>query len=234
MRTQRHFAARALYSWVLFLVLFSYPAIAQEPSVCHGTTSSGRLENGWKLPASGPNFFSYSTIGNLAGRTFVHSSVHAVVLDAYSALEQALPDTVFVYGETGRKKGGEFKPHKTHRNGLSVDFMVPVQNDSGDSVKLPTNLLNKWGYDLEFDASGRLDNLAIDFNAIAEHVYQLHVAAKARGINLQRVIFAPELQSYLHDSPRWAYLERHVQFSTRRSWVRHDEHYHVDFDVPCE
>jgi len=25
-----------------------------------------------------------------------------------------------------------------------------------------------------------------------------------------------------------------VRFSTRRSWVRHDEHYHVDFDIPCE
>ncbi|ARB44245.1 hypothetical protein [Alloalcanivorax xenomutans] len=30
------------------------------------------------------------------------------------------------------------------------------------------------------------------------------------------------------------YLRGNIQFSTRRSWVRHDEHYHVDFDLPCE
>ena len=29
------------------------------------------------------------------------------------------------------------------------------------------------------------------------------------------------------------YIE-HVQFSKQRSWVRHDEHYHVDFSIPCQ
>lgn len=31
----------------------------------------------------------------------------------------------------------------------------------------------------------------------------------------------------------WIVGRTYVQFSTRRSWVRHDEHYHVDFIVKC-
>ncbi|MDH5765520.1 MAG: replication initiation protein, partial [Gammaproteobacteria bacterium] len=28
--------------------------------------------------------------------------------------------------------------------------------------------------------------------------------------------------------------KKNIQFSTKRSWVRHDEHYHVDFSIPCK
>lgn len=215
----------------LFLVAV---ANGQEPSVCYGTTSNGRLENGWKLPASGPNFSTHWSAGRIAGRSYVHSSVHPVLLEAYGKLARDMPDRVFVYGETGWEKGGQFKPHKTHRNGLSVDFMVPVIDESGNSVELPSGILNKWGYDLEFDSKGQLDDLRIDFSAIAEHIYQLDVLSRRHGIGLWRVIFDPELQPFLHNSPRWPYLKENVQFSTKRSWVRHDEHYHVDFEVPCK
>jgi penicillin-insensitive murein endopeptidase len=160
--------------------------------------------------------------------------VHAVVVDAYAALEKSMPGTIFVYGETGLKDGGRFDPHKTHQNGLSVDFMVPVLDREQQSVPLPTSAWNKWGYDLEFDASGSLDALRIDYEAIAEHVYQLHIAAGRHGIGIWRVIFDPQLQPYLHTTRRWPYLSENVAFSEKRSWVRHDEHYHVDFDVDCE
>jgi len=25
-----------------------------------------------------------------------------------------------------------------------------------------------------------------------------------------------------------------MKFSTKQAWVKHDEHYHVDFELPCE
>ena len=221
---------------ILFLCLsfFGLFALADEPSICYGTTSNGRLDNGWKLPSGGPNFTSYSIIGRALGRTYVHSTVHGIVLDAYAALAKSQPDTIFVYGETGYEEGGEFSPHKTHRNGLSVDFMVPVRDANGESVPLPTHVLNKWGYSLEFDSSGRLDELEIDFEAVAEHIYQLREAALGHGADLWRVILDPELQPFLHDTARWPYLRENIQFTERRSWVRHDDHYHVDFDLACE
>lgn len=30
------------------------------------------------------------------------------------------------------------------------------------------------------------------------------------------------------------YLRDNIQFSKKRAWVRHDEHYHVDFSIPCK
>lgn len=87
---------------------------------------------------------------------------------------------------------------------------------------------------MEFDSEGRMDDLRIDFDAVAEHIYQLYISAKKHGIGIWRVIFDPKLQPYLHGSRRWAYLNENVQFSTTRSWVRHDEHFHVDFEVPCK
>ena len=219
---------------VLLSLLYAITANGQEPSVCYGTTSTGKLENGWKLPSSGANFSAHWTVGRMIGRSYVHSSVYSVVLEAYEQLGKQMPDRVFVYGETGWKDGGQFKPHKTHRNGLSVDFMVPVLDERGASVELPSSVLNKWGYNLEFDANGELEELRIDFEAIGEHIYQLDVVAKQHGIGIWRVIFDPQLQPLLESSPRWPYLKQNVQFSTKRSWVRHDEHYHVDFEVPCK
>lgn len=221
-------------STAVLLTMCSSALLAQEPSTCFGTTADGALENGWKLPASGANFSAYSTIGAMLGRTWVHSDVHGVVLDAYAALETSVPGGFFVYGETGKKDGGPFEPHKTHRNGLSVDFMVPVVDSSGKSVPLPTSVLNKWGYNIEFDSAGRYEDLSIDAETMAEHIFELHQAAGDRGIEIRRVIFAPELQPLLHQSARWPYLRQHVEFSARRSWVRHDEHYHIDFVVQCQ
>jgi penicillin-insensitive murein endopeptidase len=141
---------------------------------------------------------------------------------------------VFKYAETGRKRGGVFKPHKTHQNGLSVDFMTPVVNQNGQSVHLPTHALNRLGYDIEFDSNNEFKGLQIDYTAMAAHIVALHQQAVARGHDLWRVIFAPELQAPLYDTKYGDYLRRHIQFSTKRSWVRHDEHYHVDFAVQCK
>jgi penicillin-insensitive murein endopeptidase len=30
-----------------------------------------------------------------------------------------------------------------------------------------------------------------------------------------------------------AYLRANIPFMNRQAWVRHDEHYHVDFAFPC-
>lgn len=202
-------------------------------STCFGSTGAGRLEGACRLPASGDNFTSYSRVLWLAGRTWVHCDVHAIVLDAYVALAAELPDRTYVYGETGRRSGGLFKPHRTHQNGLSVDFMVPVINDGGFSVPLPTNVLNRYGYSIEFTLDGRFDGLVIDYDAIASHLAALDEAARKRGSGITRVVFDPEMQPALKGVKSWDKIAD-LTFSERRSWVRHDEHYHVDFAIPCE
>lgn len=203
-------------------------------SVCFGTTSNGSLTNGTKLPSKGENFIGYSALARLAGRTYVHSKVRDIIVASYKDLEKEQPGKVFKYAETGFKEGGKFKPHKTHMNGLSVDFMTPVINGLGESVHLPTNALNKLGYNIEFDSSGVYEGLKIDYDAMAAHITALHKQSKRAGYDIWRVIFDPKLQANLFETHYGAYLKENIQFSQKRSWVRHDEHYHVDFSIPCK
>jgi len=226
---------------ILFMAIFlllqvvSTPGAGDAPaSICFGTTSNGRLENDVKLPAKGDNFQAYSLILHGAGRTYVHSEVHTVVISAYAALDQTHPDKIFVYGETGWATGGRFKPHKTHQNGLSVDFMVPVVDGKGASVPFPTSPFNKYGYGIEFDAKGQFEALSIDFEAMAAHIKSLHIEAQKRGVDIWRVIFDPELQPFLYQTEAGPYLKTHIQIPTKNSWVRHDDHYHVDFKIKCQ
>lgn len=222
-----------MYKLIAVFMCLPLSALAQE-STCYGSTSNGRLETGVKLPRSGKNFVSYSFIADMAGRTYVHSKVRDILLAAYKELESTQKDKVFKYAETGFKEGGEFKPHKTHRNGLSVDFMVPVLNTEGESVHLPTNPLNKFGYNIEFDEQSRYKSYKIDYEALAAHIVALHKSARARGYDIWRVIFAPEYQPNLLATKYGSYIKENISLSTKRSWVRHDEHYHVDFEIPCE
>lgn len=218
---------------VVLLAPAGLPAVSAE-SICYGTTSEGWLEHGCKLPDAGDNFTAYSRLGSALGRTYVHCEVAGLMLAAYVDLKKRHPDKVFVYGETGWASGGSFKPHKTHQNGLSVDFMVPVVDGFGKSVPLPTSAFNKYGYGIDFDSEGATAKLTIDFEAVSEHILAIKRAADERQVKIRRVIFDPELQPFLRTTKAWPALEGRVKFSERRSWVRHDDHYHIDFDIPCK
>jgi penicillin-insensitive murein endopeptidase len=205
-----------------------------EESTCFGTSSNGRLEGGVQIPESGSNFGPYSSVGVMLGRTYVHSKVAAVVEAAYKSLDASAPDKQFLYGESGWRNGGRIEPHKTHQNGLAVDFMVPVLDSNQKSVPLPTGITNKFGYDIEFDSQARYEDLTIDFEAIAEHLYALHQASAAAGIGISRVIFDRSYLPQLYATRRGQFVKDNITFMTGKPWVRHDEHYHVDFSVPCK
>ena len=221
---------------IIFLCLFwLIPrfCLAQK-SICYGTSEKGRLENGVKLPSSGKNFTSYGAIPELAGRTYVHSVVRDIIVDAYKTLLEEHPTKIYKFAETGLEDGGQFKPHKTHQNGSSVDFIVPVLDSKGRSVHLPTTAFNKYGYGIEFDAKGRYKDYRIDYEALAAHIVTLDKTAKRYKLTLSRVIFDPKLAPNLYNTRYGEYLRENITIPTKNSWVRHDEHYHVDFNLNCK
>jgi penicillin-insensitive murein endopeptidase len=203
-------------------------------SQCFGTVSNGRIENSVKLPAGGENFRAYSSFGTAAGRTYVHSKVAEIIVAAYDELARSQPRTVYVYGETGWATGGRLRPHRTHQNGLSVDFFVPVRDVEGKSVPLPISINNKFGYDIEFDSAGKYGEYTIDFPALAEHLYQLQHLAQTKGSGISQVILDPAYLPKLFATPRGPQLQKRLSFMKSKPWVRHDEHYHVDFRIPCK
>jgi penicillin-insensitive murein DD-endopeptidase len=216
----------------LFILLASTPSSAE--SICYGTSSNGKIDGAVQLPASGANFSAYSDVGITFGRTYVHTQVLEIIVAVYRDLEQTFPDTKFVYGETGWKNGGSFKPHRTHQNGSSVDFFVPVRDGTERSVALPTNIANKFGYGIEFDSRAKFRDYTIDFDAIAEHLYALDIAAKKLKAPIKLVIFEPAFLPKLFATKRGDYLKSNVRFMQTKAWVRHDEHYHVDFSMGCK
>ena len=209
-------------------------AIALEskaPSRSIGTPARGRLVHGRRLPGSGPNYAAYSRLGTLLGRNTVHERVRDAVVEAYRELERTQPGVRFTYGETGWPNGGRLRPHRTHQNGLSVDFMVPVRTADGRPARMSTAPWHRFGYDVEFDSLGRSGDLRIDFAAVAAHLSALARAASRYGLAIERVIFAPELERAMRrDATNRAALGK-LHFMRERPWVRHDEHYHVDFRV---
>ncbi|WMW80743.1 penicillin-insensitive murein endopeptidase [Undibacterium cyanobacteriorum] len=217
--------------WILGFAVVGASAWSQ--SVCYGSPAQGRIEGAVQLPSSAENFEAYAGLSGVLGRNYVHQDVAEVVLSAYRQLSTAMPEVRYVYGETGSRRGGRFRPHRTHQNGTSVDFMVPVVDQQGHSVQLPRSMRNRWGYDIEFDRQGRYQDLRIDYAAIGEHLYQLHLAAKAHGMDIALLIFDPQLMRGVYASKHGAYLQRHLPLMKKKPWVRHDEHYHVDFKLPC-
>ena len=201
------------------------------PSKSIGPTHDGKLINGKRLSTSGDNFITYSYLGSLLGRNSVHSQVKKVVLDTYEDLHKKFPDKKFVYGETSWPSGGPLSPHKTHQNGLSVDFFVPVLNKRNESVPLPVSIFNKFGYNIEFDEQGKYEEIVIDYEILAANLFFLRENCKINKIDICRVIFDPELQPYIFDTYYGRLIKDIIQFSKKRSWVRHDEHYHVDFMI---
>lgn len=223
------------FAWLLSAFLsFQTSSLIAAESQCYGTVSNGRLEGGVKLPSEGPNFTSYSALGAAAGRTYVHSTVAKIIVSSYAALAKEKPSNRYVYGETGWSAGGRIRPHRSHQNGLSVDFFVPVRDATEGSTPLPTGVTNKLGYDIEFNSNAKYEDYTIDFEATAEHLHQLQLAAKAHGAGIALVIFDTEFLPKLFATKRGAHLKRELPFMKGKPWVRHDEHYHIDFRIQCK
>lgn len=211
----------------LSVALLAQPGQAESRS--HGTPASGSLEGGVSLPASGEGFVTYSRLGNWTGRQYVHSRVLDALLATFSALHAAGRGRIFVVGETGWKSGGSFRPHRTHQNGLSVDIFMPVVDGTGRSVPMPTPPWRKFGYGLEFDAAGQGDGLAIDFASLARLISELGRQGRRRGLEIERIIVAPEYVDRVLAAGRGELAPLSGRFQRRPAWVRHDEHVHLDF-----
>ena len=208
-------------------------AYASAESLCHGSVAQGSIERSVSLPVSGANFVAYSQSPVVAGRQYLHSRVATTLLTAYAALAGVDPALRFMTGETGLQNGGPIKPHKTHQNGLSVDLFVPVRDGSGRSATMPTSERNRFGYAIEFNAQSRFGAYEIDYPALGELLYQISIAGNANGAPINMVIFDQAYLPALLRTPRGPFLRTHVHFMAAKPWVRHDEHVHVDFDVPC-
>jgi penicillin-insensitive murein endopeptidase len=201
----------------------------EAPSRSLGTHGAGTLIHGRRLPSSGPNFRTYSRLGSLVGRSCVEGGVKAALLAAFAELEKTTPGRNWVYGETGRCVGGNFWPHRTHQAGRSVDILSPMIDDSGEQSSVPDSVIDGFGYAVELDGQGRLGERRLDAVAVARLIEASVTAGESRGRPLERVILALEFQGMVKKELRGR--SRRVAFNESQTWVRHDDHVHLDFGL---
>lgn len=205
-------------------------------SISSGTVSNGSLKNGRIFPFKGPNFIYFDSTSYLNKHAFTHEKVHDAVLATYKTFETVLPAFEFGLMECSNEHGGKIWPHRTHQNGLSVDFMSPLLKNGIPSTDFNTIGLPHYLMDFDKDGVYTEDSAyAIDFNLIARHILELDKQAKKNGLRIEKVILKIALKDNLFATEYGKKLKNSgIYFATNLSDLidsLHDDHYHVDFSI---
>ena len=199
-----------------------------------GNAGNGSLTNATLIPFKGSNYSYFDKTSYLGGRAFTHSSVAKITIDTYRSLAEQKIQRHFKVMEFSRKEGGKMFPHRTHQNGLSVDYMMPLVKNGE-----PYYELDKKGashYMLDFNRDGKFaedSSIEIDFDMAALHILELEKQARKNGMRIHKVIFNTHLKDELYASQNGKKLLRSGIYVTRNLSKLindlHDDHYHVDF-----
>ncbi len=101
-------------------------------SAIYGTRSNGSIQNAHLVPFRGKNFKYASPVSYyLMDNGYTSDRVVKTLIDAFAELETTAPKKYFRIMECSNKKGGKLLFHRTHRNGVSVDLMIPKKFQSG-------------------------------------------------------------------------------------------------------
>lgn len=205
-----------------------------KPSKSTGSPGKGKLENAKLIPFSGKNFEYFDSGSYLMGRAYTNDKVLRTVLATYQDLDSAMPGRKFYIMEASKQFGGKLWPHRTHQNGLSIDFMMPLLKD-----KKPYYGFAKLGvqhYQLHFNDNGTYEDdesIKIDFNTIARHILMLNKQAKNQRMKVNKVIIKIEYKPHLFATEYGKLLKKSgiyvVQSLTPAVNQLHDEHFHIDF-----
>lgn len=199
-----------------------------------GTVSKGSLKNGVKLPYKGENYKYFSKLSYyMLNRAYVNAKVYNTILETYNTCETTCPKVYFRVMECSHKHGGKVAPHRTHQNGLSVDFMTPLKK--GNKQYRLFDKTGIWHYLINADESGNVTkNVEIDFETMAKHILALDDAARKNDLRVKKVILKINLKDDLFKTESGKKLkQRGVYFVRNLSKTidnLHDDHYHIDFE----
>lgn len=206
-------------------------------STSNGTPGNGSLTNAYQINYKTNNSKYFSPMSYyLFGNGYVNSRLYYTLIDAYKECEKTCPGIDFRIMECSSKKGGKVLLHRTHRNGLSVDLMVPkVKNGNQKKVY---DRIGLWHYLLQFDSKGMLKNnkkISIDFETIGKHIIALDNAAKKNGLKVNKVILKIDLKDNLFKTKYGKEIKKRgiyfARYLPKNVDMMHDDHYHIDFTI---
>lgn len=203
-------------------------------SISSGSVGKGQLKHATLLPFSGSNYQYFDTSSYLMGRGFMHTDVANIILAAMEELDSTCAERKFYIMESSLKQGGKLDPHRTHQNGLSVDFLCPKLKDNQPYYELDT--IGALHYFLAFNDQGQLNkdtSVCLDFESIAQEILALNNAANQYGYSIEKVIFKLELKDELFATKTGKLLQqKNIYFARHLDKMVndvHDDHFHIDF-----
>ena len=206
------------------------------PSISLGTVSNGSLQNGKLIPFKGKNFYYFDTSSYINERAFVNDKLKKVIIATYKQLDTLFPSRNFVVMECSNKNGGKISPHKTHQNGLSIDFMIPLMKNNKAYYALDSLGANH--YLLNFENNGCYSqdkSISVDFNLLAKYISTIEKNARKQGLKISKVILKTEYKNHLFASTNGENLKKmNIYFAmslTPLLNALHDDHFHVDFEL---
>lgn len=218
----------------LDIIAFYASHAKSEVSQSVGSVSNGKLINGKLMPFYGPNFTYFDKESYFALRGCTSDKVRDIILAAYDKMNLVAPERHFYLMEMSNECGGEIYPHRTHQNGLSVDFMMPKLRNNAPCYDLDT--IGAQHYFLTFTDEGACieDTLiVIDFEMIAKHILKVQETAIEEGYSISKVIIKLEYKKKLFDTPSGKMLAKSgIYFAQNLTPLInsiHDDHYHIDF-----
>lgn len=205
-------------------------------SISEGTPGDGTLENGKIIPFYGDNFRYYSETSYLNGRAFVHHDLKALVLESYQDLHKKFPPERFGIMECSKKCGGKMSGHRTHQNGLSIDFMSPLKQNNASYYDL--DYIGGSHYQLAFNDDGELisdTTISIDFEKMGQHILALYNKAAKHHLKIKKIILKMELKDDLYKTVSGQKIKEEKIYITMNLPPEvnssHDDHYHIDFEI---
>ncbi len=224
---------------LLFFFIISCKSKPKGKSTSIGKVNNGSLINGSKFSYKGENYSYFSSTSYfILNRCYVNDKVKKVTLKAYQNLYKKFPKQKWGIMECSRRHGGKMKPHRTHQNGTSIDFMTPMIWVKSKKQYRWKSHLGIWHYLLTFDQDGYLNkrkNVQIDFDMLAYHILELNKEAKAEGISIKKVLLKINLKDNLFKSKIGAKLKNSgiyfAKYLTPMVDNMHDDHYHIDFGI---
>lgn len=225
---------------ILFISLITISCSVQKngASKSVGKVNNGSLINGDRFDYYGQNY-SYFSSGSyhILRRAYVHEKVKTITVNSYKKLSKSHPKQKWGIMECSRPHGGKMKPHRTHQNGTSIDFMTPLKWTNSNKQYRGRAHLGIWHYLLSFDQNGYMNKwkrVQIDFNMLAIHILELNKEAKKQGWKIKKVIFKINLKDNLFATVKGKELKKSgiyfAKYLTPMVDNVHDDHYHIDFE----
>ena len=215
--------------------------------------SKQRIKGARSMPPWGKGFTTYSWFGAALGRQYGDHRVISTLIEGLGKASEKTK-TTYVVAEIGWPSGKVLRPHASHKMGLKVDILTPIRDvKSQKPRKLPSHLLNLWGYCWSIDSKTH-QVVGKKWEVFPKKVRKKHRAKASRKycpnikqdlglevdfVALREMIVALRdaaktndlrLKSVILDS---SFIKKTKPIKgvklTAEAWIRHDEHLHFSF-----